>query len=387
MGRLSDLPFYGAYNERRRQIQDEGMDELKQVGVLSQLAAQRQAMDVQRQTLAEKQVAAQRAEQYRAAVAALGPNPTQDQLVSVASQFGGADKVMDVHQKSLDRQATTAATAATAAERVAAGREAAAARAEQAAQNATMMHEFRLSQARTAEERAAETARHNRAMEGIQGQLAALRGEASGRSKPPPGYRATTDGNLEAIPGGPADTKLQGAFNQDNATLSSTEASMDRLATAANEVMRHPGLGRITGLAGALPNVPGMAGANAAAKLQTLKAQVGFGVLQDMRNASKTGGALGAITEKELVFLQNALAALDNAQDEAQMKESLQKIIDFAAESKGRLRNAFNLKHSARQPGAAPTPSTPPGPTPPREEKKVLNGKTYVKRNGQWFEE
>lgn len=192
--------------------------------------------------------------------------------------------------------------------------------------------------------------------------------------KSPPGYRSTPTGDLEAIPGGPADLKLQGQFNQDTASLTNTESALDRLSTAANEVMRHPGLEGITGLRGALPDVPGTNAANARAKLQTLKAQVGFNVLQEMRNASKTGGALGSITEKELGFLQSALAALDTAQDADQYRESLQKIMDYSAGAKSRLRGAFNLKHSK--------PSGPPGGKERRQPKQgdVIDG--YKFRGG-----
>jgi len=171
--------------------------------------------------------------------------------------------------------------------------------------------------------------------------------EPSMESKPPPGYRYTQAGDLQAIPGGPADTKIQGQLNQDTASLQQSESALDRLAVAANAVKEHPGLKRVTGLMGAIPNIPGSAAANAEAQLHTLKAQTGFAVLQDMRNASKTGGALGQITERELAFLQNALAALDKAQSTEEMQKSLQQIISFAGESKGRLRNAFNMKHKS----------------------------------------
>jgi hypothetical protein len=50
-----------------------------------------------------------REKEYRAAIDALGPDATQEQLTGVASKFGTADKVLDVQQKSLDRRATIAA--------------------------------------------------------------------------------------------------------------------------------------------------------------------------------------------------------------------------------------------------------------------------------------
>lgn len=169
--------------------------------------------------------------------------------------------------------------------------------------------------------------------------------QAQSSGKVPPGYRQTPDGNLQAIPGGPADTKQQGVLNQDTAMLQGSTNSMDRLAAAANEALNHPGLAGTMGLRGVIPNIPGTAAADAAAKLSTLKSQVAFGVLQDMRNNSKTGGALGQVSDKEGALLQANLAALEKSQSVEQMKESLQKIIKYTDDAKGRLQNAYNMKH------------------------------------------
>lgn len=161
----------------------------------------------------------------------------------------------------------------------------------------------------------------------------------------PPGYRPAENGNLEAIPGGPADLKLQGAFNADTATLTNSSAAMDRLALAANEAMKHPGLAGTAGLRGMIPNIPGTDAANAAALLNTLKSQVAFGVLQDMRNNSKTGGALGSVSDAEGKRLEANLAALEKSQSVEQLQSSLQKIIDYTGGAKERLLGAYNLKH------------------------------------------
>lgn len=45
-------------------------------------------------------------------------------------------------------------------------------------------------------------------------------------------------------------------------------------------------------------------------RLDTLKANIGFGELQKMRDNSPTGGALGQVTERELGFLQSVLGAI-----------------------------------------------------------------------------
>lgn len=173
------------------------------------------------------------------------------------------------------------------------------------------------------------------------------------RLRTPPGYRATENGNLEAIPGGPADLKLQGAFNADTASLTNSSASMDRLALAANEAMKHPGLPGTAGLRGMIPNIPGSEAANAAALLNTLKSQVAFGVLQDMRNNSKTGGALGSVSDAEGKRLEANLAALEKSQSVEQLQSSLQKIIDYTGGAKERLLGAYNLKHGDPAPKAA----------------------------------
>ncbi|MDO8703312.1 MAG: hypothetical protein Q7J84_00050, partial [Sulfuricaulis sp.] len=196
------------------------------------------------------------------------------------------------------------------------------------------------------------------------------------QGKTPPGYRGTEEGNLQAIPGGPADTKLAGVLNQDTGILTSSTANMDRLATAANEAMNHPGLAGTAGLRGAIPNVPGTQAADAAALLNTLKSQVAFGVLQDMRNNSKTGGALGNVSDAEGRRLEANLAALEKSQSVEQLKESLKKIIDYTEGAKGRLREAFNLKHSGK--AAAPSYAGP--------ERRATSNPTATGQNGQKLE-
>jgi hypothetical protein len=180
----------------------------------------------------------------------------------------------------------------------------------------------------------------------------------SGQTKPPSGYRFKEDGSMEAVPGGPADTKLQGQYNADTAQLTGSTNSFDRLATATNALLNHPGLAGITGLRGAIPNVPGSDAADAQALLNTLKSQVGFGVLQDMRNNSKTGGALGNVSDQEGKRLEANLAALENAQSEEQMKRSLKAILTYTEGAKDRLRDAYNLRHKGQSPVVKSAPQS-----------------------------
>jgi hypothetical protein len=158
------------------------------------------------------------------------------------------------------------------------------------------------------------------------------------------GFRYNREtGTMEAVPGGPADQKQVAKQQGDKTALDYTFTGMDRLASSVNALLQNDrGLGRITGAMSVLPNIPGGDAANAQAQLETLKAQVAFQTLQDMRNASKTGGALGQVTERELAMLQNALVPLEQAQSYDQFKKAMQDILKFTQESKGRVRTAYD---------------------------------------------
>lgn len=175
----------------------------------------------------------------------------------------------------------------------------------------------------------------------------------------------------------PNDAKLAGAFNADTAQLQGTTAGLDRLAMTANQLLNHPGLGGIVGLRGKIPNIPGSDAANAQALLDTLKSQVGFGVLQDMRNASKTGGALGSVSDAEGKRLEANLAALANTQDLKQFQSSLQQILSYSEQAKDRMRDAFNMKHGGHgglptRPGEQPQQAAAPTPQRRSTDKKTV---------------
>jgi hypothetical protein len=63
-------------------------------------------------------------------------------------------------------------------------------------------------------------------------------------------------------------------------------------------------------------------------KLNQLKSNIAFGELQAMRDASKTGGALGSVAIAELTLLENSLGALDMAQSPTSVKENLKTLKD-----------------------------------------------------------
>lgn len=83
-----------------------------------------------------------------------------------------------------------------------------------------------------------------------------------------------------------------------------------------------------TGFGSLLSVIPTSDARNFKAQLDTLKANITFGELTAMREASKTGGALGQVSDVEGRLLGAALGALDTAVTPEQFKVQLKKIKD-----------------------------------------------------------
>lgn len=142
-------------------------------------------------------------------------------------------------------------------------------------------------------------------------------------------------------------------------SLDASLAELGRLERAARDIYDSPGLKGITGVIGQFPVWPGSDRANSRAKLETLKSQIGFRVLQTMRDMSKTGGALGQVSDRENLMLQNNLAALDRAQSYDEFRRSLSDIMQFVADTKARLAGAYRDTYPEAEPQASATAGAP----------------------------
>lgn len=142
----------------------------------------------------------------------------------------------------------------------------------------------------------------------------------------------------------------------------------------------------VTGMAGSLVrNIPGTNAYDTSALIDTIRANIGFDRLQQMRLASPTGGSLGQITERELNFLQSSLSNLDQAQSEDQLLRNLRDLEDIYT---GIMRKASaypdaqEFGFGAQQEAAAPDQSAPAG----GGETMAIEGRTFRKVDGEWFE-
>jgi hypothetical protein len=87
--------------------------------------------------------------------------------------------------------------------------------------------------------------------------------------------------------------------------------------------------------------------------LDTVKANLGFDRLQQMRNESKTGGALGQVAVKELDRLEAARASLDRAQSPKQLKENLDNVYEAYSRWRDVATKALAEKRSSQPMGGA----------------------------------
>jgi hypothetical protein len=100
------------------------------------------------------------------------------------------------------------------------------------------------------------------------------------------------------------------------------------------------GLQAISGLSANLPNIRPDA-RNAQATLEYLRSRAATEALQAMRDASKTGGAVGQVTEKEWPRLESAFGSLAQSQTYEQLVENLKNLKDAMSSIKGNVRRSF----------------------------------------------
>ena len=123
-------------------------------------------------------------------------------------------------------------------------------------------------------------------------------------------------------------------------------ARYDNVIGRAKALKNSPGLDAIVGnIQGSLPDMvvglQSQAAADALADYDALIAPAGFQELQQLRDASETGGALGNQSDKENVLTQNAAFTASRRQSLPKMRSSLSAYISRMEDSKQRLKDAY----------------------------------------------
>lgn len=148
----------------------------------------------------------------------------------------------------------------------------------------------------------------------------------SAMPKPPSGYRYTQNGDLEAIPGGPAAQKVAANKIKADNMIRMIEATKSDVLSSIAQAKKNLGGGEVGAVGAVMRNVPGTRAHDLQQNIATIVANIGFDKLTAMRAASPTGGALGAVTERELALLQATIASLEQSQSEDQFRENLARV-------------------------------------------------------------
>jgi hypothetical protein len=142
--------------------------------------------------------------------------------------------------------------------------------------------------------------------------------------------------------------QIQATKDKPQAELSATTAltNLSRMKNVAQELSQHKGLDKIVGKWNQYSIFDTSDNAvNARALQGTLVKQSATASLQAMRDASKTGGAVGSVSEKEWPILEQQIAALDSAQTPKAYKVALQNLQSQVDSSMTNIRKAYEIQH------------------------------------------
>jgi hypothetical protein len=152
--------------------------------------------------------------------------------------------------------------------------------------------------------------------------------------------------------------KREAAYPQATSIIKGIEDKASSFTKDLTELLNHPGLSSITGIAaGRLPGITAE-GRAAQAIYDKIVAKGGFQALQEMRDANKTGGALGNVSNQEGTQLKASFAAIDRRQEADDVKKAIEQAIDDVERTKVRMREAYDSTYSYKSAAPAATQGT-----------------------------
>ena len=141
-------------------------------------------------------------------------------------------------------------------------------------------------------------------------------------------------------------------------SLSTGEAKTDLLSDQIDKA-KSQSSGWTTGIVGALTKgVPGTPAYNLSSTLDTIRGNIGFDKLAEMKANSPTGGALGQVSDFENKLLQTLWGNLEQSQSREQFEENLDLVKQQADQSWERVKTAYEQDYGkpyeeAKKPGGA----------------------------------
>jgi hypothetical protein len=165
-------------------------------------------------------------------------------------------------------------------------------------------------------------------------------------------------GQYRPIPGTPAAEKAVDKEKKEVLRINNQLASVNLVDRTIEKALGQLSP-KTTGIVGVgASKIPGTDAYTLKATLNTVVANLGFDKLQAMRDASPTGGALGQVAVKEIEFLQQTIASLDQGLSQEELAKNLGEI----KASYARLQKALNeslSEKSATTKAPANVPASP----------------------------
>lgn len=155
-------------------------------------------------------------------------------------------------------------------------------------------------------------------------------------------------GNYQILPSGEWKRLDEGKPQRGQVDPAARQEQAQRVLSTIDSALKLVGPMTTGFIGGNTRRIAGTDAYNLARQVETIKANLAFDQLAAMRAASPTGGALGAVSEKELALLESAVANLDTAQSEGQLRANLAAI-----------RQHYQAWQRTVQPQAAPRPGPP----------------------------
>ena len=155
--------------------------------------------------------------------------------------------------------------------------------------------------------------------------------------------------------------KREADYPAATSTIKSFEAQSDNFIKDMEKLRNHAGLSQISGiLAGRIGGITSE-GREAKALYDKIKAKGGFQAIQDLKNQSKTGSALGSVSNEEGRKLDASFAAIDRVQDAPSIQNALDDAVSQLRSSKQILRDKYDstYEYRANRPAAPAAPATP----------------------------
>jgi len=140
-------------------------------------------------------------------------------------------------------------------------------------------------------------------------------------------------------------------YPQAKTAVASFQTSAEKLANDLETLADSKGLDGITGLIGGRTPAITKDARAAEALFKSIVARGGFNELQNLRNASPTGGALGNISNAEGAQLKNAFAPLELTQNASDLKAALKRAAVETRASANRIKETYDLTYEYKNQG------------------------------------